>query len=510
MSLFSRLSVFFVLILIVMGGVIWLLAHEAQQRYFEEKTQALNRPITMFIAEQVPLFSNGNFNRKSLAELAAHVIIINPSLQLYLLDTQGRVVASAVDDALVLKKRVDLAPVHQFLSEQGRSTVYGDDPTSLDRKRIFSAYPVSDTGIGTPGCAPCGYVYAVVNVEQSNSIWHAFLGSQALQYATEILFAIILCAMLVTIALFFMLTRPLRSTAREIAQWQLATNEKGHESAQHALSTRHAGDELKLLENTCRDMAQRLTTQYKTLETADFQRRQLFTRLSHDLRTPLTSVCGVLETLGSASSAMPVDERQQYMKVASRQAYKLHRLIDQVFELARLDSGDVALELEPLSFQELTMDTVQELVPQAQAKGVKLCYTPINPELQPMVLGDIAQLNRVMVNLLSNAIRCTPRAGSVIASTRVNHRREIVVEIIDKGCGFANELCEAPLSSLDFTEDINIRAAHSGTGLGLGIVSRILELHGTQATVTSKPGVGTLVRFVLPGTTDAENLSRVA
>lgn len=485
-----------------MGGVIWLVAHQAQQRYFEEKTQELSRPIPMFIAQQVPLFSNGNFNREALAELATHVMIINPSLQLYLLDTQGQVIASAVDDALVVKKLIDLEPVHQFLNEQGASTVYGDDPMSLDGEQIFSAYPVSDAGLGTSGCAPCGYVYAVVNVEPISSIWQAFVGSQALRYATEILFAIILCVILVTVALFFMLTRPLRSTAREIAQWQLAAGETDQKTPGIVLSAQGAGNELKLLENTCRDMAHRLTRQYQELETADFQRRQLFTRLSHDLRTPLTSVCGVLETLSSTSSSMPDNDRQKYMMVASRQARKLHHLIDQVFELARLDSGDVALQLEPLSFQELTMDTVQELVPHAKEKGVKLRYVPVNPECQPMVLGDIAQLNRVMVNLLSNAVRCTSSSGSVIASTRADHHSGIMVEIIDTGCGFANELHQAPLASLDLTEDINIRAAHSGTGLGLGIVSRILELHGTQATVTSKTGIGTLVRFALPAAAD--------
>lgn len=511
-SLYSRLSILFAAILIGLGAMIWLIAHQSQVRYFEETTQQLNRPVAMYIANQIPLFVNGNFDSKALADLAAHMMIINPSVELYLLDTGGQVIASANDRTQTVAEgiTIDLAPVLQFLSSKEQTPIYGDDPQATERKRVFSAFPLSDAGIGTSGCDPCGYVYAILGGERVGSIWQVLGSSQTLQFATMMLLAVFVSALLAGLCLFFMLTRPLRAMTKSIAQWQIVAsgnslasststspaNSQANKSEYPTLQSHHR-NELEALESTCHEMAQRLTTQYIELDEADRRRRQLFTHLSHDLRTPLTSVCGALETLINMPYGESAEERKNYLGVAYRQACRLDRLIDQVFELARLDSGEVSLELEPVSFQELAMDTVQELAPNAAMKGVSLNYLPRITSQEPLVSGDLGQLNRVLVNLLSNAIKNTPEKGSITVETQIDSDRNLAVNISDTGCGFDTELNKQPLSGLGSISRANVGTSSAGTGLGLSIVSKILALHGSEAMLSSSPAKGTQVMFRL-------------
>jgi len=498
-SLYSRISVLFTAILIGLGATIWYIAHQSQVRYFEEATQQLNKPVAMYIANQIPLFINGKFDDKALTELASHMMIVNPSLELYLLDTEGRVMASAADatSGYVKNMTVDMEPVNQFLSESSQFPIYGDDPKSTGEKRVFSVFPLSDIGIGASSCNPCGYVYAVLGGERVGSPWAVLGSSQTLQFSTWMIVAVLISALFAGLCLFFMLTRPLRAMTDSIAQWQIVASGFTVRSGQAVVSSHH-GNELEALQTTCQNMAQRLQRQYIELDAADQRRRKLYTHLSHDLRTPLTGVCGALETLTEKSDCMTASERDGCFNVAYRQARRLDRLIDQVFELARLDSGDVLLELELVSFQELAMDTVQELATEAACKGIALRFIPCTEDQNPLVRADLGQLDRVLVNLLSNAIRHTPVGGLITVQTKMETDQTLEVIISDSGCGFAERIDQQPLSTIDLISHANEGVASSGTGLGLSIVSRILMLHGSEAVLDSKPGHGSQITFHLP------------
>ena len=497
-SLFSRLSILFTLILLVLGSLVWTIAHQSQQRYFEETSQHLNRPIAMYIAKQLPLYVNGKYDKRALESLAAHVMIINPSLRIYLLDPDGQVVAQAsgAGDEALIGVTVNLEPIKRFLSSTDTSLLYGDDPEAPGQQRIFSAYPLADSGIGSSGCSPCGYVYAVLGEEQIMSAWQALMSSRTLQFSTLMLATVLLCALLAGLSIFFLLTRPLRAMTESIAQWRLvASGLHNDESGKILNPSKYCDNELKLLENTCHSMARRLSRQYVELQSADKRRRQFLTSLSHDLRTPLTSVTGALETVITKSKTLSPAEQTRFLMVAYRQSGRLHRLIEQVFELARLDSGELSLAMELVSVQELAMDTAQDFEPHALKKGVALKFESASCEADYRVNADLGQLNRVLINLLSNAIQHTPHGGSVSLSTLRHVQRGVVVTVTDSGCGFAKVLVDYPLSEINPT--MYSANAMSGTGLGLGIVSRILALHGTEAKVTSRPDKGTQIRFCL-------------
>ena len=515
-SLFSRLSLLLTFILLVLAILVWLISQYTQQQYSEEYTQTLNQPVAMYIADKLPWVVDGIFDTDALSQLAASAMLLNPSLEIYLLDKNGRIMATAIEDSDtdLAHSSVDLAPIQAFLQPQARFPVYGDDPRHPDKQRVFSAYPIEDMGHSAQSCSPCGYVYAVIAGEQLASPWQALKQSESMQVATLLFATVIACALLSSFVLFFMLTRPLRNMTRAIGQWQLSM--AGSNSPSQPLTApthRSCRNELHLLEQTCRDMAERLASQYKALDDADRRRRRFLTSISHDLRTPLTSVCGALETLITRQSKNTCAVDRGYLQLAYRQAGRLNQLIDKVFELARLDSGDIKLHLEPVAIQELAMDTVQELSPHAAKKAIKLTLIPIDTGKEYLVQADMAQINRVLVNLLSNALRNTESGGSIRLCLSDTDSKSVLVSIEDSGCGFRQILDQCPLSEV--TDKLNHgqrnlacrasqrptqvnRISEEGTGLGLGIVSGILALHGTQARVSSFPGEGSRVAFQLP------------
>ncbi len=518
-TLFSRLSILFTLILLCLGLVTWVIAHQSQQQYFEEFTQELNRPVAMYMAQQVPLLVNGRPDSEVLAELASHVMMVNPSLEVYLLDEHGTVIATALGDNQLRKQSVDLQPINEFLSGEIRMPIYGDNPKSPDRKNVFSVYPLTDTSIAPPACDPCGYVYAVLGGERTQPVLQSLSSSYSLQSSTGMLGGVLLFALLAGIVVFFTMTRPLRAMTASISQWQLAATSP-QPQAQSQQNTpfateHHVKNELKELELTCHAMAARLAAQYQTLDDSDKRRREFMTRISHDLRTPLTSLCGAIETVLVKGRNMSSKEAQDYLLLAQRQGNRLQQLITQVFELARLDSGEYTLQLEQVSLQELAIDTVQDLQSFATQHRVRLEAHPAIPIEGGNVQADMGLLHRLFDNLLTNAIRHTP-VGGLVSLTITRKDLGMEVEIADSGCGFNDLMDGCSLSSVGATKEAwwqgsanspyqSPSADSHGTGLGLGIVAKIVDLHGGEARVWSAAGKGTKIRCLLPMTHNIAN-----
>ncbi len=516
-SLFVRLCLVFTVILLCLGLLTLAIANRNQQRYFEEFTQELNRPVAMYIATQKRLFVDGEPDHQVLRELAAHAMVINPSLQVYLLDRQGRVLESLAGEPDAIQRQVDLAPIQRFVSGQAHLPLYGDNPAVPGQKRVFSAFPVTGGQAGNSGCELCGYVYAVLGGERHSSLWQSLAASYALR-DTVAMFAVVLAlALLAGMALFFLMTRPLRAMTASLGQWRLAVDRAADTNpVMHRGAVVTRGNELKDLENTCQAMLDRLNQQYQVLDTADRRRREFLTSVSHDLRTPLTSLSGAIETLLIKHDSLNDEERQHYLLLAQRQGGRLWRLIAQVFELARLDSGDIEVHLERFPFSELVFDTVQDFEALARERSIALQLDVPCKDKSLWVMADMGLLQRVIENLLANAIRHTARGGRVAITLDRKNDSVVQFEIRDSGCGFSRPLVGCSLAAIrDITGPAeksldchvqncergriqsNDRLALQGSGLGLGIVQRILTLHDSEALVWSQPGEGARVRFEL-------------
>jgi signal transduction histidine kinase len=239
-------------------------------------------------------------------------------------------------------------------------------------------------------------------------------------------------------------------------------------------------------------MRQRLDAQMRELRHQDELRRELVANISHDLRTPLTSMQGYLEALLRMEDALDRDERRRYLEVAVRQSVKVSRLAQQLFELAKLECEESLPQPERFSISELVQDIAQKFALAATEKKVRLDTRVENEAL--FVEGDIGMIERVVTNLIDNAIRHTPEHGEVRLEAR-SRAGEVEILIADTGAGISEEHMPGLLVR---GSPIRRMAARRGGGLGLLIASRILDLHGSAIRAASRVGEGTRVSFALP------------
>ena len=179
--------------------------------------------------------------------------------------------------------------------------------------------------------------------------------------------------------------------------------------------------------------------------------------------------------------------------MALRNGRQLHRLVEQLLELARLEARQEPLALEPVAVVELAHDVIARFALDAGQQGVRLAVDAVDPAIQ--VAADIGKLERVLANLVDNAIRHTPRGGEVAIGVAA-HGGRVLLEVRDSGSGIAAEqlprIFEARYRG-------RVAAADGAThlGLGLAIVKRLLDLHGSAIRVISAPGQGAAFRFDL-------------
>jgi len=412
------------------------------------------------------------------------LMVINPSIEVYLLDPDGQILSYSAPKGIVVRDRVELAPVREFLEADSRLPILGDDPRDPKGNKVFSAAP-----IGSP-TEPDGYLYVVLAGQQWDSAVAILQGSYMLRLGAAAVATGLVVAMLIGLLTFAWITRRARRLERAMARFRES------EFREHRLVSRQEDppkDEIDRLAHTFDAMAERLVAQLEELEKTDQLRRELVANISHDLRTPLTSLRGFLETLDLKQRTLSSEDRQSYLEGAIRQADRLNRLVADLFELARLESGTQEMEIESLALAELAQDAVQHFRLQADERGVELkVQTPGGPAI---VEGDIGLLARVLENLLDNGLRHTSNGGQITVGLQETPQW-VSVEVSDTGCGIAPE--DLPHIFDRFFQQKDRDPGGDHAGLGLAITKRIVELHGGTIEVESQPQRGAKFSVTLP------------
>jgi signal transduction histidine kinase len=242
--------------------------------------------------------------------------------------------------------------------------------------------------------------------------------------------------------------------------------------------------------NRMGDELQKSFARQKELEQA---RRDLIAAVSHDLRTPLTSIRAMTEALADRVVTEPATVQRYYGTIRS-QIENLSGLINDLFELSQLETGQIQLAVEAVNLNDLLSDVVESMQAQAGAKGISL--KAIFSEDLPIIKGELNKIQRVIYNLVQNAIRHTPASGSISLATQVVPDG-VQVEVADTGEGIAPE--DLPHIFDQFFRGERSRSRETGgAGLGLAIAKRIVEAHHGQIWVESQVGAGTRFRFILP------------
>jgi signal transduction histidine kinase len=250
--------------------------------------------------------------------------------------------------------------------------------------------------------------------------------------------------------------------------------------------------EVQALARSANAMAERLARARSERDAADRARRNLVAAVSHDLRTPLTSLRLLVEAIQDGVVAEPTEVRAS-LQAMGVHVHALSALVDDLFELARLDAGDISWSLSRVAVAELLDETAEAFRPEAARRGLRLEATS-DPSLG--VTGNPERLQRVLFNLVQNAVRHTPADGTV--SLRAGPEDgQVVIEVADSGQGIAPGDAEQAFERF-WRGGSEAARPQGGAGLGLAISRAIVEAHGGRIWIEPGAAPGTRVRFSLP------------
>ncbi len=219
--------------------------------------------------------------------------------------------------------------------------------------------------------------------------------------------------------------------------------------------------------------------------------------ISHELRTPLNSIIGFTDLLLTQDLGSPLSEQQRdFLDTVSRNGRHLLELINELLDLQRIAAGRMELKPEAVDLAALLAETVGSVHAQVQQHRHALVVTPTAQDLR--VQADRGRVRQVLLNLLSNAIKFTPDGGRItVAAGLVNGGSEVRVTVTDTGIGIAAE--DQPKLFQEFSQlDASASRKYEGTGLGLALSRRLIELHGGAIGVESQMGKGSTFWFTLP------------
>jgi signal transduction histidine kinase len=485
LTLTQRLSlVFSALLLACCGASAWLQIRSSDLHEMEV-VQNLSKNLADHIAHRTTLMDANGLRPDAVRQLFGQLMMVNPSVEVYLLDNQGRIQGDDAPAGHVKREKVDLAPIRRFIAGDALP-ILGDDPRSIDGKKVFSAAPLQ-----TNGQPPSGYIYVVLLGEEHDALAARVAASSVLRTTLWSMALVALLGLLAGLTAFGLITRPLRRLTDAMRRFD-AEGEPDTQPRVPRSAPAGRRDEIAVLEATFAQMAKRIGEQWRALTRQDQQRRELIANISHDLRTPLTSLHGYLETLSLKAGTLGETERSRYLAIALAQSVKVGRLAQSLFELARLEHGNVQPVFEQFSLVDLVQDVFQKFELPAEARHIQL-RAGIPPRL-PTVCADLGMIERVLTNLLDNAIRHTPRDGAIDVDL-ASEDGKVSVTVSDTGPGIPLEQREGL-----FERPFSASGAHRGGGLGLLIVQRMLQLHRSQIRLIDRDGTGTAFRFELPTT----------
>jgi len=480
--LYVKLSLTLLALFILIGAAMLVVTRYAMDMYFQEITQRLNAPVAASINEEAQLINNGVANVDALKALAHHAMVINPSIEVYLLNRDGTILAHALGDK-VRRQRVDLAPIHEFFSDAHATPLQGDDPLHDNSKKIFTVAKVA----GSAGLE--GYVYVILGGDKYEALASAINQSYVVRVSALAVVAFLVFGLGTALLIFARLSRPLAALTRKADLFQ--------RDIQQPMPAAIDGDEIRHLDTAFDAMQRRIDLQLEQIQQANEMRRELITNISHDLRTPLTAMLGYIETLLLKQTELTEPERRQYLEVTRSHGQRLGRLVGDLFELTKLESNAVHPQIEAFSIAELAQDIVQDFQLSAQKKQIVLS---VEGQLHDaLVLADIHLIERVLENLLENALHHTPPQGQIVIAIE-RHGDRIGVTVRDTGSGITEE--DLPFIFERFFHAKETRTQElKSTGLGLAIVKRILELHLSSISVRSAVQQGTAFTFSLTAPT---------
>ncbi len=478
-TFFWRIAWSFLMILILIGVINAYFLLTTTRKYFDETTQRLNAGVAAHMLKEVQPFENGQINEESIGKIMHSMMAVNPGLEVYLTDPKGKILSYVVLEESVKLKSIAMTPVYEFLKSEGKTLVYGDDPKNPGEQQVFSV-----TGVQDSSGVLQGYVYMILVSEKAETIisglGESFLLRMGMQYLALMTFSACLLGLLV----MWVLTKNIRKIIKTVKEF-----EKGDFQARISIDT---STEIAALAKTFNSMADTILKNIDDLKQVDTLRRELVANVSHDIRTPISVIHGYVETLLIKKDSISVTEKEEYLRIILRNTERLKRLMADLFELSKLEAGQVTPKKEVFPLSDLLQDIALKYALLAREKDISLTFKP--EAQQSTVCADVGLIERVIQNLIDNALKFTPYRGSVAIKMN-NDAGNLEISVENTGEGIPED--KIPRIFDRYFKDHKNKSME-GVGLGLAIAKNILQIHGSDIRVASERFGKTSFSFSLP------------
>ena len=437
-------------------------------------------PIVQSLAEE--LSEEPTYDAMRFLQRSQKTIGLLPGLKLYLVNDEGTLLADLSTEASgVDLPHIDPKPIQAFVNEvfwKGDPR-YVDNPAQEGHRGLFVASRTVVEGKQL-------YLLAILDGTIGWTTFDAGLDRYLLPYAFTVIVVLLIISCLSLSCIYFVFTRRLRKLMGLIQQY-----EAGNFSAKVSLS---GDDELNQLAENAHSMAHRIERQILEISERDEVRRDLIAGVSHDLRAPVSTLKFEAETL----SHLPIVQQDPILsektKKLERVIGSLGTLLSQLFELAKLETQDSKAHLTAYPIGALIAEMSERYQETAKRSGLQLIAEDIDEVSE--VLCDPSLVERVLTNLIENALTYTLEGGIVTLSTAptLNGLR---ISVSDSGVGIADD-------EQDLVFQRSYRASRwesrrkSSAGLGLAIVKKLIETQGSSVQLVSEEGKGSCFSFILP------------
>lgn len=480
-SFYGKLSLVFLFLLMALGVAQVAITYNSSMQFVRQADQQLNLDLAQNMAYEFEPLLQDSFDVDRIKQSIHDMMVVNPRVEIYILDSEGKILAFFINPPHTIKKKtVNLQPVRDFIQKNYEQLVLGEDPRNPGVEKPFSAarLPIGPTEEG--------YIYVILGGEQYDSALSMLENSYFLQTSLKVFAVILLITGIAGLILFAFLTKRLRIMTDIIEDFDRS-----------GLDRRipvHSNDEIGRLAQSFNSMADTIQENMKELEKTDRLRRELIANVSHDLRSPLASIQGYLETIRLKEPSLSKEMRKKYLEIILKNTSLLRQLVEELFELSKLETKQVEPNKELFSIADLVQDVTLKYEQQAVRHGIKLKAEA--PPSLPLVKGDIALIERAISNLIENAIQYSEEKGYVRISLEPGNNK-VKISIADSGSGIDEE--DLPYIFDRFYRAEKSRAkGNGGTGLGLAIVKTILNLHDQEIYVRNKDSGGAEFYFWLP------------
>jgi len=478
-TLYWRISAAFLILLALIGLSYIYITARLSNTYFQQINQRLNRNAASDIVSHSTSFRNGKVDEAGIAELFHNIMAINPSLEVYLLAPDGTILSYYAPAKKILLNQVDLSPVRQFIKKSGALFIKGEDPRHPGVQKVFSAAPIERQGVLT------GYIYVVLAGEEYDNAINHFRSNYMLQIGSRAMLITLMFAFTIGLIIFWIITKNLRLILEVMQKFK-----QGNLGARIKIQSK--GD-LREISRMFNEMADILTENVKKLEEVEVLRKELVANISHDLRTPISIVQGYVETLLIKGDRLSPEESRRYLSTIYESSQRLEKLVNELFELSKLEAKQVKLVKEAFFISELVSDISNRYQLMAKDKRIVL-DTRLSKERQ-LVFADVSLIERVIQNLIDNALKFTPSGGRVLVQT-CQAEKGIKVSVSDSGIGIPDE--EKELVFGRYYKGHTFKRYKNNTGLGLAIAKKILDLHEASLVLNSRINEGSSFAFELP------------